>query len=124
MPISGLGPLIGLPSSRTSPAVRPWSPDIDQSSVVLPQPDGPTIETISSDMTSERASLQIASSRRSRWVTLVALSHPEFRLTEHADVSLPHDIPEDSRPAASQGEAAPLYSLLLTYFCCQATPAR
>ena len=52
MPISGFGPFTGLPSSSTAPAVNACRPDIDQSSVVLPQPDGPTIETISPASTS------------------------------------------------------------------------
>ena len=52
MPISGLGPVTGLPSSSTSPEVRPCNPDIDHNSVVLPQPEGPTIDTISPSITS------------------------------------------------------------------------
>src|SRR6185295_5446602 len=73
MPISGLGPVIGLPSSRTSPLVNPCRPDIDQSKVVLPQPEGPTIETISPGFTS-RLQRSIASrSPEAVAYTLVAL---------------------------------------------------
>src|SRR5262245_1713263 len=43
MPRFGPGPPAGLPSSRTSPDVGISSPAAMRSSVVLPQPDGPTI---------------------------------------------------------------------------------
>ena len=46
-PIWRLGPRTGRSSSRTSPAVSRCSPDMDHNRVVLPQPDGPTIDMIS-----------------------------------------------------------------------------
>src|SRR5690606_26624915 len=55
-----------------SPAVKPCRPDIDHSNVVLPQPDGPTIETISpSLMSSEQLSIANRSPDRVLY-TLVA----------------------------------------------------
>jgi hypothetical protein len=42
-----------------------WRPDIDQSSVVFPQPEGPTIETISPALTSsEQPSIATSSPER------------------------------------------------------------
>ena len=49
--VSG-GPCTGVPSSRTSPAVGSSSPATHLSSVVLPQPDGPTMQTNSPAATS------------------------------------------------------------------------
>src|SRR5262245_22885146 len=45
MPFSRLGPVTGLPRSRTSPAVGVSRPPTIRITVVLPQPDGPTSTT-------------------------------------------------------------------------------
>ena len=53
IPIScGRGPLTLVPSSRIWPRLRAWSPDIDQSRVVLPHPLGPRTVTNSPSATS------------------------------------------------------------------------
>ena len=45
MPISVCGPSTRRPSTRISPALRASSPATMSSSVLLPQPEGPTSET-------------------------------------------------------------------------------
>ena len=109
MPISGFGPVTGMPSSSTSPAVRPCSPDIDQSSVVLPQPDGPTIETISpSMMSSEQRSMASRSPDRVLY-TLVAPFTRSLGCVECPAVIVPRAaLPTVERPRLGQ---APLYAV-------------
>src|SRR5262245_59711788 len=55
MPFSRLGPVTGLPLSRTSPAVGVSRPPTIRMTVVLPQPEGPT-KTTNSPSPIERSS--------------------------------------------------------------------
>jgi hypothetical protein len=50
--ISGFGRVIGVPSRVMRPEVRSWRPAIDQSNVVLPQPEGPMMQRNSPSRTS------------------------------------------------------------------------
>jgi hypothetical protein len=54
--ISSGGPVIVLPLSSTSPRVGSKRPDMHLSSVVLPQPDGPTTQTNSRSPSSKETS--------------------------------------------------------------------
>ena len=101
MPISGFGPVTGLPSSRTSPAVRRCSPDIDHSSVVLPQPDGPTIETISPSIDVERAAVDGQQVARPGVVDLGGALHPELRVAWNAQPSSSLALPRADAGTAS-----------------------